>query len=69
MGAPEVELFASTTGTDAGRALLILIEEIERTWLEVTLLVLRLAVSALLILIGWVTTVGTLSILSKQSRC
>jgi hypothetical protein len=43
--------------------------EIERTWLEVTLLVLRLAVSALLILIGWVTTVGTLSILSKQSRC
>jgi hypothetical protein len=41
--------------------------EIERTWLEVTLLVLRLAVSALLI--GWVTTVGTLSILSKQSRC
>lgn len=43
--------------------------EIERTWLEVTLLVLRLAVSALLILIGWVTTVGTLSILSKQPRC
>ena len=43
--------------------------EIERTWLEVSLLVVRLVVSALLMLIGWVTTVGTLSILAKQSRC
>jgi len=37
----------------------------DRAWLEVSLLVIRLAASALLILIGWVTTVGTLSILSK----
>ena len=43
--------------------------EIERTWLEVSLLVVRLVVSALLIVIGWVTTVGTLSILAKNSRC
>jgi hypothetical protein len=43
--------------------------EIERTWLEVSLLVVRLVVSALLIVIGWVTTVGTLSILAKHSRC
>ncbi len=43
--------------------------EIERTWLEVTLLIVRLAVSALLILIGRVTTVGTISLLAKQSRC
>lgn len=42
--------------------------EIERTWLEVSLLVVRLAVSALLIVVGWVTTVGTLSILSQQQR-
>jgi hypothetical protein len=42
--------------------------EIERTWLEISLLVVRLAVSALLILVGWVTTVGTLSILSRQQH-
>ena len=42
--------------------------EIERTWLEISLFVVRLAVSALLMVIGWVTTVGTLSILAKQSR-
>ena len=41
--------------------------EIERAWLEISLLVVRLCVSALLILIGWVTTVGTLSILAKKS--
>ncbi|HKS09351.1 MAG TPA: hypothetical protein VJS13_07370 [Pyrinomonadaceae bacterium] len=40
----------------------------ERAWLEVSLLVVRLAVSALLILFGWVTTVGTLTLLSKN-RC
>ena len=40
----------------------------ERAWLEVSLLVVRLAVGALLILFGWVTTVGTLSLLSKN-RC
>ncbi len=38
----------------------------ERAWLEVSLLVVRLVVSAVLILIGWVTTVGTLSILAKE---
>ncbi|HEU4795824.1 MAG TPA: hypothetical protein VFT02_09355 [Pyrinomonadaceae bacterium] len=40
--------------------------EIERTWLEVSLLVVRLLIGALLIVIGWVTTVGTLSILAKR---
>ena len=40
--------------------------QIERAWLEVSLLVVRLAVSALLILFGWVTTVGTLALLSKR---
>ena len=39
----------------------------ERAWLEFSLLVLRLSASALLILIGWVTTVGALSILSRKS--
>lgn len=37
----------------------------ERTWLEFSLLTLRLSVSALLILLGWVTTVGAISILSR----
>lgn len=41
---------------------------IERTWLEVSLLVARLSLSALLILFGWVTTVGTLSVLSQQQQ-
>ncbi|HXQ69653.1 MAG TPA: hypothetical protein VN844_04175 [Pyrinomonadaceae bacterium] len=40
--------------------------QIERAWLEVSLLVLRLAVSALLVLFGWVTTIGTLTLLSKN---
>lgn len=40
---------------------------IERAWLEFSLLVLRLTISALLILLGWVTTVGALSILSRGS--
>jgi hypothetical protein len=38
----------------------------ERAWLEVSLLVVRLSISALLIVIGWVTTVGTLSLLNKH---
>jgi len=38
----------------------------ERAWLELSLLVLRLAVSALLILIGWVMTVGAISILNRD---
>lgn len=37
-----------------------------RAWLEVSLLAVRLTASALLILFGWVTTVGTLS-LTQQS--
>ena len=40
---------------------------IERPWLELSLLILRLSVSALLILIGWVTTVGAISILTRPS--
>jgi hypothetical protein len=40
--------------------------QIERAWLEVSLLVVRLLVSAALILFGWVTTVGTLSLLHKR---
>jgi hypothetical protein len=39
----------------------------ERAWLEFSLLVLRLSVSALLILLGWVTTVGALSLLGRSS--
>ena len=37
----------------------------ERAWVEFALLTLRLSVSALLVLLGWVTTVGTISILSR----
>jgi len=40
---------------------------IQRPWLELSLLFLRLGVSAILILIGWVTTVGAISILSRPS--
>lgn len=39
----------------------------ERAWLELSLLVLRLSISALLILLGWVTTVGALSLLNRSS--
>lgn len=38
---------------------------IQRPWLEVSVLVARLGLSALLILLGWVTTVGALSILGR----
>ena len=38
---------------------------IERPWLELSLLILRLSVSALCILLGWVTTVGAISILAR----
>lgn len=38
---------------------------IERPWLELSVLVVRLAASALLILLGWVTTIGAMSILSR----
>ncbi len=37
-----------------------------RPWLEMSLFVVRLGLSALLILLGWVTTVGALSILSAK---
>ena len=40
--------------------------QIERAWLEVSLLAARLLLSALLILFGWVTTITTLSLLSQQ---
>ena len=40
---------------------------IQRPWLELSLLFLRICVSAILILIGWVTTVGAISILSLPS--
>ena len=39
---------------------------IERPWLEMSVLLLRLALSTLLIFLGWVTTVSTLSILSAK---
>ena len=39
---------------------------IERPWLELSLLTLRIVASALLILLGWVTTVGAISILSRS---
>lgn len=46
--------------------LIFLHVEIERTWLEVSLLVVRLSIGALLIVLGWVTTVGTLSLLNRD---
>ena len=39
----------------------------EKAWLEFALLMARLTASALLILLGWVTTVGAISILSRGS--
>lgn len=39
---------------------------VERAWLELSILVVRLAASATLTLFGWVTTVGALSILSRS---
>lgn len=39
---------------------------IERPWLELSVLVVRIAASALLILLGWVTTVGAISILNRR---
>lgn len=40
--------------------------DIQRAWLEVSLLTARVVVSALMILLGWVTTVGAISILSRE---
>ena len=47
--------------------LLVKTINVERAWLEFSLLILRLTISALLILLGWVTTVGALSILNRDS--
>lgn len=40
---------------------------IQRTWLEVSLFTARVVVSALLVLIGWVITLGALSILNTRT--
>lgn len=40
----------------------------EEAWLEFSLLMLRLSASALLVLLGWVMTVGALSILSSSPQ-
>lgn len=40
----------------------------ERAWLELSLLLLRLSTAAVLILLGWVTTVGAISILSRRNE-
>jgi hypothetical protein len=40
---------------------------VTRPWLELSLLVVRLTASALLIFLGWVTTVGAISILSRTN--
>lgn len=48
--------------------LIVHTSQIERAWLEVSLLAIRLVLSAFLILFGWVTTVGTLSLLSQQQQ-
>lgn len=39
----------------------------EKAWLEFSLLMVRLSASALLILLGWVSTVGAISILNRGS--
>jgi len=38
----------------------------QRPWVELSVLIVRMAVSAILILLGWVTTVGAISILNRQ---
>ena len=40
---------------------------VQRAWLELLLLLLRLSTAAVLILLGWVTTVGAISILNRRS--
>lgn len=44
--------------------LLVQTIEIERAWLEASLLIARVVISALLVLLGWVITIGALSILN-----
>jgi hypothetical protein len=40
----------------------------ERAWLELSLLLLRLTTAAVLILLGWVTTVGAISVLNHRNE-
>lgn len=40
---------------------------IQRPWLDLSVMIVRLAASAVLILVGWVTTVGALSILDQKA--
>jgi hypothetical protein len=40
----------------------------ERAWLELSLLLLRLSTAAVLILLGWVTTVGAISVLNHRNE-
>jgi hypothetical protein len=47
--------------------LLLTTMPIQRPWLELSVLILRLSLSATLIFLGWATTVGALSILSRAS--
>jgi hypothetical protein len=42
--------------------------QIERAWLEVSLFTVRVVISALFVLLGWVTTIGALSILNARSN-
>ncbi|HEU4711176.1 MAG TPA: hypothetical protein VFS76_06400 [Pyrinomonadaceae bacterium] len=46
--------------------LLVQTMSIERAWLEVSVLTARVVISALLVLLGWVTTVGAISILNTS---
>jgi hypothetical protein len=43
------------------------IVSIQRDWLEFLVFVVRLALSAILILLGWITTIGAISILNRRS--
>ncbi|HET9712419.1 MAG TPA: hypothetical protein VFP64_11075 [Pyrinomonadaceae bacterium] len=40
----------------------------ERAWLEVSLLLLRLSTAAVLVLLGWVTTVGAIAVLNHRNE-
>jgi hypothetical protein len=40
----------------------------EHAWVELSVLIVRLAMSATLILLGWVTTVGTISLLNRTDQ-
>jgi hypothetical protein len=40
----------------------------ERAWLELSLLLLRLSTAAVLVLLGWVTTVGAIAVLNHRNE-